>query len=109
MSSNMPPAAKKIQLILDWTWYQKQKGNAISHKFNTEYVEFLYHVLDRDGRLSTADMKKLDNIIHGFRMHLWQKKPYYPLWEGKAPTPVYTPPQDSGYAFVSDDDDDDDL
>lgn len=63
MSSNMPPAAKKIQLILDWTWYQKQKGCAISHKFNTEYVEFLYHVLDRDGRLSTADMKKLENII----------------------------------------------
>lgn len=93
--------AEKIQLILDWACFQQKRGSAIGRSFNTEYVEMLYHALDRNKMLEARDIKNLDKIISGFHILAWQQKPCYKLWAGKA----NPGPASIGFAFVSDDDD----
>jgi hypothetical protein len=100
-SSESP--AEKIQLIFDFLACARHKGKKVGQTFDTSNVVLWHYLLQRDGFLSLACVEGLDNIIKGFNMQDFQRKPYYPDWKGKGKIPSYVDP---GCLIVGDDDDD---
>jgi hypothetical protein len=84
----------------------RHNGNAVADRFDAGYPIFANYALKRDGRLSSYVIQKLANIINGFRMRDFQKKPYYEDWQGATVIPEYVPPEDPGCLIVRDDDED---
>ena len=67
----------KIQLILDFKHYHWQEAKG-RRSLDTQFVQQLYHILQRDGSLSASAVRSLDNIIKVCRasmtqhtLHVW--------------------------------------